>query len=758
MCIENNTYFTGATHYSTNNTSVFLRAQEPLSNQQHHRVFSDARDLFSECSDSYSCENRTPYDDDIFPGMLKSLCDAVDFGRSRDVDSPGGFCKMEKYTIQGELGQGTFGKVYKAEREEDNSAHALKCLTVDSIDKGQVVLKEIHALQKEVGEHPNIMQFTEVFTEGAGLNTPAVNVWMVLDYCSTLDRNPDRATVLQLLCEAAEGVAYLHGRNVVHGALKPDNILVDNSGQRPVAKIADFGIARVCERSGWDINSYYMQTAVGTRMYLAPEISVPLLTQRPNLVTYTAKTDVFALGLILAAILDRTTVPFNPGKVTPFLPDPANNGQPAPVADVMITHPGYPLADMLMTSEAQGSPLKDLVLSMLVVNPHQRPTSEQVLGSLKRITGASDGPRTNTQTQPSTLPPSPHTVVEMPTEDTDRDACSTCCQECWRWNNEGLWLSPCGKGPGWMFVLPVVWMEDLILFFPPPPVFMTRFWNNEAAGRCSFHSDAPTRQHNRLDVTENGRKNQPLFAYNMASLAKLFTRCLSLSSQVLPARGLHIPAEGPGWDFITKLPEPDVLICGRFDDRKDVFIPDPVDIYGNGCCSSPCGRVWGGWGDRFRHKTSRAAAAPPAHSPALAALDGAEDALNVHEEPTGSALRLLEAAEAFNVSQPANWCLKLHTDKRLTTSTPYNDGTTTSHTVQRRDNNISHRTTTGQQHLTPYNDGTTTSYTKSVVGGGTKPGGNPAFFRLLPPQSGIMTHQQPDSGHNSTSCHGRSFV
>ncbi|XP_078668694.1 uncharacterized protein LOC144910012 isoform X2 [Branchiostoma floridae x Branchiostoma belcheri] len=78
----------------------------------------------------------------------------------------------------------------------------------------------------------------------------------------------------------------------------------------------------------------------------------------------------------------------------------------------------------------------------------------------------------------------------------------------------------------------------------------------------------------------------------MATLTKLFSRCLSLSSQVLPARGLHIPAEGPGWDFIT------------------------------------------------------------------AALDGAEDALNVHDEPSGSALRLLEAAEAFNVSQPANWCLK----------------------------------------------------------------------------------------------------
>ncbi|KAI8489366.1 hypothetical protein Bbelb_328090 [Branchiostoma belcheri] len=207
-----------------------------------------------------------------------------------------------------------------------------------------------------------------------------------------------------------------------------------------------------------------------------------------------------------------------------------------------------------------------------------------------------------------------------------------------------------------------------------------------------FHSDAPTRQHNRLDVTSNRRKNQPLFAYTMASLAKLLTRCLSLSSQVLPARGLHIPAEGSGE-------------AGETDAGTRPAEPPPPRML------------------TARLQCQRNAAA----------LDGAEDALNVHGEPTGSALKLLEAAEAFNVSQPANWCLKgkisqeyktHHVSvwsfrngklvqkhgKRSTTSTPYNDGTTTSHTVQRRDNNILHRTTTGQQHLTPYNDGTT-SYT-----------------------------------------------
>ncbi|XP_035689597.1 serine/threonine-protein kinase 35-like [Branchiostoma floridae] len=288
---------------------------------------------------------------------------------------------MEKYTILHELGQGAFSKVYKAERNEDGSTHALKCLTVDSVERGDATLKEIHALQ-QVGKHPNILQFTNVFTESAGLNTPALNVWLELDYCNggTLDSfiasdNPNRATVLQLLCDTAEGVAYLHGRNVVHGSLKPDNILVDNSGQRPIAKIADFGMLRVRGQGGWDIKNYFKETS-GIRMYLSPEIARQLLAQRPHLMQFTAKADVFALGLIIVVILNQTTDPVvpatdpaismtdpgvsetDPAKPGKLVPAVYVNGKPTAVGEVMVTRPGYQAVGMLMMSEPQGSPVK----------------------------------------------------------------------------------------------------------------------------------------------------------------------------------------------------------------------------------------------------------------------------------------------------------------------------------------------------------------------------------------------------------------
>ncbi|XP_019642714.1 PREDICTED: serine/threonine-protein kinase 35-like [Branchiostoma belcheri] len=314
---------------------------------------------------------------------------------------------MEKYRILEELGQGAFGKVYKAERKEDGSVHALKCLTVDSLEKSEVVIREIHALQQAVGKHQNILQFIGLIAEGVGLHTPVLNVWLIVEYCDggTLDSfilkdKPSRATVLQLLCQAAEGVAYLHGRNVVHGALKPDNILVDNSGQRPVVKVADFGV--VCARALGEWGDNYAQTMI---MYLSPELLLNIVAQR-DLLTTTTEADVFALGLIIAAILGQmtdsaapSTDPADPG--TDPATDPAAPGKLVPavyvegkltaVAKVMITHPEFPVADMLMTSEPQGSPVKALVVSMLGVYPHQRPTSEQVLGRLRQITGSSGG-------------------------------------------------------------------------------------------------------------------------------------------------------------------------------------------------------------------------------------------------------------------------------------------------------------------------------------------------------------------------------
>jgi eukaryotic-like serine/threonine-protein kinase len=90
----------------------------------------------------------------------------------------------------------------------------------------------------------------------------------------------------RLLCcaQAAEALAYVHERKLVHRDFKPSNILVDRTGEQPRAVLSDFGVARHPEVT---LNT---RCKVGTEPYTAPDL-VPGEEQ--------AHHDVFSLGATL---------------------------------------------------------------------------------------------------------------------------------------------------------------------------------------------------------------------------------------------------------------------------------------------------------------------------------------------------------------------------------------------------------------------------------------------------------------------------
>eukprot|EP01033_Poteriospumella_lacustris_P010958 gene10958-7796_t len=83
-------------------------------------------------------------------------------------------------------------------------------------------------------------------------------------------------TALQLLYDVVSGMCHLHERKVLHGDLKPQNILLTRSPRgRLVAKIADFGIARPTVREPGCTSQTITEIAVdgrGTPLYVAPEM------------------------------------------------------------------------------------------------------------------------------------------------------------------------------------------------------------------------------------------------------------------------------------------------------------------------------------------------------------------------------------------------------------------------------------------------------------------------------------------------------
>lgn len=104
----------------------------------------------------------------------------------------------------------------------------------------------------------------------------------------------DGSEVWRLLRQMVEGLAHIHGLNVVHRDLKPENIFIDGALN---VRIGDFGLATSGQYSIPDKlsaahSSHNMTTSIGTALYVAPEV-------RSSVGIYNSKVDMYSLGIIL---------------------------------------------------------------------------------------------------------------------------------------------------------------------------------------------------------------------------------------------------------------------------------------------------------------------------------------------------------------------------------------------------------------------------------------------------------------------------
>jgi serine/threonine protein kinase len=137
------------------------------------------------------------------------------------------------------LGRNRRGRVFKG--FWNDSVVAVKILSNDtSVD---TLLDRIHSWQSL--RHPHVLQVFGVSLIDAGPSFIVSQYYSNGDAKEFLVKNPsaDRA---KIMFECALGMQYLHGRGVVHGSLKPTNILVADNGQ---VCIADYGMIEI-EPSG----------------------------------------------------------------------------------------------------------------------------------------------------------------------------------------------------------------------------------------------------------------------------------------------------------------------------------------------------------------------------------------------------------------------------------------------------------------------------------------------------------------------------
>ncbi|XP_029536618.1 serine/threonine-protein kinase 10 isoform X2 [Oncorhynchus nerka] len=218
----------------------------------------------------------------------------------RDVDP------RETWDTQGELGDGAFGKVYKAQNHTTGALTAAKVMEVRNEEQLDDYITEIDILA--ACRHNNILGLLDaIFFEGW--------LWILVEFCPggalddimlELERGLSEQQISEVCCQTLQALCYLHQHHIIHRDLKAGNILLTMEGH---VKLADFGV------SAKNIHTLQKRaTFIGTPYWMAPEV-IQCETSKEN--PYGPKADVWSLGvtLIEAAEMEPPHHSLNPMRV-----------------------------------------------------------------------------------------------------------------------------------------------------------------------------------------------------------------------------------------------------------------------------------------------------------------------------------------------------------------------------------------------------------------------------------------------------------
>ena len=193
---------------------------------------------------------------------------------------------------------GTHGDVILCEDTIRNSRVAVKKISNDYPEQGIAIhgLREI-AAYKRLNQHTHILNFHMVISDANKYYIVFEAMDMSLKSFirqTSIDDN----TKLHIKKNIANGLAYCHHIGIMHRDIKPENILTISKGNTTMAKLCDFGLAKVNTRNPSRCHSIEAVTL----WYKAPEL---LLGNR----NYNEKIDIWALGCVFWE-LDFGKVPF----------------------------------------------------------------------------------------------------------------------------------------------------------------------------------------------------------------------------------------------------------------------------------------------------------------------------------------------------------------------------------------------------------------------------------------------------------------
>jgi eukaryotic-like serine/threonine-protein kinase len=203
-----------------------------------------------------------------------------------------------RYELQGQLGEGGMGVVYRALDAKLKRPVAIKFLSNEFADAAAR-----HRFQREAQtasslNHPHILTVYDAgdFEGRQYLVTEFVDGGTLKTWFQSEKRTWRQ--IVELLTGVADGLAVAHAAGILHRDIKPDNILISQSGY---AKLADFGLAKLAEGTDSDLTRTLTEgrtrpgVIIGTIPYMSPEQA----GGKP----VDARSDIFSFGVLLYEML-----------------------------------------------------------------------------------------------------------------------------------------------------------------------------------------------------------------------------------------------------------------------------------------------------------------------------------------------------------------------------------------------------------------------------------------------------------------------
>lgn len=235
---------------------------------------------------------------------------------------------LNNWTLTKLLGQGSFGKVFEAQREDFGTIYkaAIKIISIpfndseiasaraEGMDEESVctyfrsvvhdVVSEFELMSRLKGT-TNIVSYEDhaVVPHSDGIGWDVIIrmelLSPMLDYMSK--HNMTRADIIQLGIDMCKALEICQRYNIIHRDIKPENMFVSAMGDY---KLGDFGIARTIDKTSGGLSKK------GTYTYMAPEV------YRED--SYGSSVDIYSLGIVMYRLLNYNRAPFLPSPPSPI--------------------------------------------------------------------------------------------------------------------------------------------------------------------------------------------------------------------------------------------------------------------------------------------------------------------------------------------------------------------------------------------------------------------------------------------------------